>query len=134
MLALAAAFEKRSLSAFETALKEFPAELGQKVEDSMEMEGSAADVGSGGADPLGLIRRLVLKSFEEMMEQNLLRVVEPFSRVEIAHVAGLVGRPVPDVQRECRVKAEGSTSPASPLALLLCIPDRVQIHICRVMR
>lgn len=84
MVAIAAAFEKRSLDDYEQAREKYSHALGQ------DEDGSHGNT---------LVRRLIAEGFEEMMERNLLRVVEPFSRVELAHVAKLVGRPQADVQQ-----------------------------------
>ncbi|KAI7638807.1 hypothetical protein KC319_g14696, partial [Hortaea werneckii] len=42
------------------------------------------------------LRRL----YDSMLEQNLIKVIEPFSRVEISHVAQMVGLDVQQVERK----------------------------------
>ena len=69
MKAVAKAHENRSLAQFEQALSDFKAELGM--------------------DPF--IRSHFNALYDTLLEQNLVRVIEPFSRVEIEHVAKLVG-------------------------------------------
>lgn len=69
MKAVAQAHKNRSLAEFETALDGHKAELGQ--------------------DPI--IRAHFSSLYDTLLEQNLVRVIEPFSRVEIAHVAKAVG-------------------------------------------
>lgn len=69
MKAVARAHSNRSLAEFEQALADFKAELG--------------------SDPF--IRSHFTALYDTLLEQNLVRVIEPFSRVEIEHVAKLVG-------------------------------------------
>lgn len=69
MKAVAKAHENRSLAQFEQALSDFKPELGM--------------------DPF--IRSHFNALYDTLLEQNLVRVIEPFSRVEIEHVAKLVG-------------------------------------------
>ncbi|KAI5798034.1 PCI domain-containing protein [Peziza echinospora] len=69
MKAVAKAHSNRSLAEFEQALSDFNAELGM--------------------DPF--IRSHFNALYDTLLEQNLVRVIEPFSRVEIEHVAKLVG-------------------------------------------
>jgi hypothetical protein len=48
------------------------------------------------SDPI--IRAHFTALYDNLLEQNLLRIVEPFSRVEVAHVAALVGLPVVQIE------------------------------------
>ena len=70
------------------------------------------------SDPI--IRAHFAALYDNLLEQNLLRIVEPFSRVEVAHVASLVGLPV--------VEIEFKYSPSKPVVdvrLSQMILDRV---------
>ncbi|KAL7273549.1 26S proteasome regulatory subunit rpn6 [Rhizina undulata] len=69
MKAVARAHSNRSLAEFEQALVDYKDELG--------------------SDPF--IRSHFTALYDTLLEQNLVRVIEPFSRVEIEHVAKLVG-------------------------------------------
>lgn len=80
MAAVAKAMEERSLKKFENVLAEYSAEL------------------SG--DP---IISYHLKDLNEtLLEQNILRILEPFSRVEISHVAELIVLPLERTQAKLR--------------------------------
>lgn len=48
------------------------------------------------ADPI--IRAHLSALYDTLLEQNLLRIIEPYSRVEIDHVATAVGQPVREVE------------------------------------
>lgn len=76
MKAVARAHSNRSLAEFEQALADFKGELG--------------------SDPF--IRSHFTALYDTLLEQNLVRVIEPFSRVEIEHVAKLVGLGTPQVE------------------------------------
>lgn len=47
-------------------------------------------------DPI--IRNHLAALYDTLLEQNLMRIIEPYSRVDIAHVAELVKQPVRDVE------------------------------------
>ncbi|GAA6051770.1 hypothetical protein JCM3770_004963 [Rhodotorula araucariae] len=78
MKAVAKAHQERSLSEFETVLRDRKKELSD--------------------DPI--IRTHLAALYDTLLEQNLVRVIEPYARVEIAHVAQQVGQPVRDVENK----------------------------------
>src|SRR6266542_2668651 len=49
-----------------------------------------------GNDPI--IRTHLAALYDTLLEQNLVRIIEPFSRVEISHVAEMVKLPTPQVE------------------------------------
>ncbi|EPY50722.1 19S proteasome regulatory subunit Rpn6 [Schizosaccharomyces cryophilus OY26] len=69
MRAVAQAHENRSLAEFEKALQDYKLELA--------------------SDPI--IRSHLSTLYDNLLEQNLLRVVEPYSRIEVSHIAKLIG-------------------------------------------
>merc|ERR1719276_716935 len=80
MKAVAAAHEERSLKKFEAVLQQYKAQL---AEDS-------------------IINYHLSDLNETLLEQNILRILEPFSRVEIAHVAELLELPLQRTQSKLR--------------------------------
>ncbi|CAG8463432.1 1366_t:CDS:10 [Funneliformis caledonium] len=76
MKAVATAHKNRSLNEFENALATYKDELGN--------------------DPI--IRSHLAALYDTLLEQNLVRIIEPFSRVEISHVAEMVKLPTPQVE------------------------------------
>jgi len=76
MKAVADAHKKRSIHAFQAVFEEYKEHLGQDPiisEHLADLEGN-------------------------LLEQNLIRLIEPFSRVQIAHVAKLIDLPVKEVE------------------------------------
>lgn len=49
-------------------------------------------------DPI--IRNHLAALYDTLLEQNLLRIIEPYSRVEISHVAERVRQPVQQVEQK----------------------------------
>ncbi|GAA5940081.1 uncharacterized protein JCM15063_001697 [Sporobolomyces koalae] len=78
MKLVAKAHSDRSLSDFERLLQEHKTELSD--------------------DPI--IRNHLSTLYDTLLEQNLVRIIEPFSRVEISHVAQLVKQPVREVENK----------------------------------
>lgn len=78
MKAVARAHSNRSLEEYERTLGEYRYEL-------------ASDK---------FIRSHLNKLFDSMLEQNLVKVIEPFSRVEISHVAKMVGLDLATIERK----------------------------------
>ncbi|KAL9445234.1 hypothetical protein AB3S75_018258 [Citrus x aurantiifolia] len=78
MKAVADAHSKRSLKLFETALRDFKAQLEE--------------------DPI--VHRHLSSLYDTLLEQNLCRLIEPYSRVEIAHIAELIELPIDHVEKK----------------------------------
>lgn len=78
MKAVAKAHEERSLEAFEATLREYKGELSNDA----------------------IIRSHLSALYDTLLEQNLLRIIEPYSRVELSHVAKLVKQPVREVEQK----------------------------------
>jgi 26S proteasome regulatory subunit N6 len=78
MSAVSKAYASRSLHEFEDALKAYPKDLG---EDPL-IQNHLKDLNSG------------------LLEQNLIRIIEPYSRVEITHIASLIDLPAPRVESQ----------------------------------
>lgn len=76
MRSVAQAHKQRSLLQFQAALDKYTEHLGN--------------------DPL--IKRHLASLYDKLLEQNLCRVIEPFSTVELAHVAKLMTLPVETVE------------------------------------
>ncbi|EEQ27805.1 26S proteasome regulatory subunit rpn6 [Microsporum canis] len=78
MKAVARAHSNRSLEEYEKALSDYRYELGGDV----------------------FVRNHLRRLYDAMLEQNLIKVIEPFSRVEIAHVAKIVGLDTQQVEKK----------------------------------
>ncbi|KAF2835705.1 PCI-domain-containing protein [Patellaria atrata CBS 101060] len=78
MKAVARAHTNRSLEEYERALSDFRYELGSDR----------------------FIANHLRRLYDAMLEQNLIKVIEPFSRVEIEHIAKMVGLDTQQVERK----------------------------------
>ncbi|KAA8496331.1 26S proteasome non-ATPase regulatory subunit 11 [Porphyridium purpureum] len=78
MKAVAVAFEKRSLSDFEAALQEYP----EQLKDDLIVHSHLSDL------------------YHSLLEQNLLRLIEPYTCVEITHIAKLIALPLDTVENK----------------------------------
>eukprot|EP01111_Echinosteliopsis_oligospora_P007043 TRINITY_DN215_c1_g1_i1.p1 TRINITY_DN215_c1_g1~~TRINITY_DN215_c1_g1_i1.p1 ORF type:complete len:416 (-),score=117.79 TRINITY_DN215_c1_g1_i1:67-1314(-) len=78
MKAVAKAHQARDLRSFEAATQQFSAELTQ--------------------DPV--IHAHLSDLYNTLLEQNLIRLIEPFSRVEISHIASLIDLPLVQVEKK----------------------------------
>eukprot|EP00004_Rigifila_ramosa_P005586 TRINITY_DN1614_c0_g1_i1.p1 TRINITY_DN1614_c0_g1~~TRINITY_DN1614_c0_g1_i1.p1 ORF type:complete len:432 (-),score=124.58 TRINITY_DN1614_c0_g1_i1:50-1324(-) len=76
MKAVAKAHQDRSLQAFQTALKQYDAEIAH--------------------DPI--IKHHLRELHEILLTQNLVRLIEPYSKVQISHIAALIDLPLSTVE------------------------------------
>jgi 26S proteasome regulatory subunit N6 len=98
--AVAAAHEHRSLAEFEVALQEYKSGLFSPSIFAMEKNGTDSNHlctrPELSDDPI--IRNHLAALYDTLLEQNLMRIIEPYSRVEIGYVAETVKQPVKDVE------------------------------------
>jgi len=78
MKAVAQASHKRSLADFQVALKEYAMELEEDV----------------------IVKAHLGTLYDTMLEQNLCRIIEPFSRVQVSHIANTIKLPVLQVEKK----------------------------------
>ena len=78
MSAIASAAAKRSLKEFETVTSSYPKELQEDL----------------------LIRHHLHILYEQLLESNLIRIIEPYSCVEIEHIAKLIEMDITVVERK----------------------------------
>lgn len=78
MKAVAQASHKRSLADFQVAVQEYRAELEEDV----------------------IVKAHLGTLYDTMLEQNLCRIIEPYSRVEVGHVAESIQLPVAQVEKK----------------------------------
>eukprot|EP00948_MAST-09A_sp_MAST-9A-sp1_P003572 g3572.t1 len=114
MVEIAKAFERRSLDEFKAATLKYATELDINPEitfggddsgttamnidnSTTSSSGESNSTRNGGAHS-DFVGRLIQKCYTTMFEQNLLRIIEPYSCVELNHISELVNRPVTEVQ------------------------------------
>jgi 26S proteasome regulatory subunit N6 len=78
MLSISRAYQNRSLAQFQQALNDYPEELTNDV----------------------VIHSHLSELYDTLLQQNILRIIEPFSRVEITHVADCIGLPMETVENK----------------------------------
>ena len=100
MQAVAKALKDRSLEAFEKNLKDYTS--GEYRPSYMDDEEKSMLSTSLKPDTElqhdQLIRTHLAHLYDTLLEQNLVRVLEPYSVVDLAHVAQEVGQPVSSVE------------------------------------
>lgn len=78
MKSVAEASHKRSLADFQQALKHYKSELADDV----------------------IVQAHLGTLYDTMLEQNLCRIIEPYSRVQVSHVADCIKLPMPQVEKK----------------------------------
>ena len=78
MKAVAQASHKRSLADFQTALKDYKGELEDDV----------------------IVRAHLDSLYDTMLEQNLCRIIEPYSRVQVSFIASTIKLPIQQVEKK----------------------------------
>ena len=78
MASIADAYSARSLSQFNTALADFAAELKDDT----------------------LVNNHLNELYDKLLEQNLCRIIEPFSSVQLDHISSLISLPIGTVEKK----------------------------------
>jgi len=78
MQAIASAYKNRSLKDFQSTLTKFQQELTQDI----------------------IVHSHLSALYDKMLEQNICRLIEPYSCVEISHIASLIELPVNEVEKK----------------------------------
>lgn len=95
--AVAKAHENRSLADFESTLQTYKqGALCPPIGRGASFDPSPAELSD---DPI--VRNHLAALYDTLLEQNLVRVIEPYSRIEIAYVAEMVQQPTRDVEAKC---------------------------------
>ena len=50
------------------------------------------------SDPI--VRNHLSTLYDKLLEQNILRIIEPYSRIELQHIASLVHQPVREIEQK----------------------------------
>ena len=104
---VAKAYQERSLQAFQAALAAHKAQLQD--------------------DPI--VHSHLAALYDTLLEQNLCRLIEPFSRVEIGHVAELIKLPLETVL--AKLSQVGAASGGDIVrAVGCCKADQTSVHKC----
>ncbi|RKP19639.1 PCI-domain-containing protein [Rozella allomycis CSF55] len=75
---IATAYQHRSLKEFDEATKKYHVQIREDL----------------------IIQHHLNELYETLLEQNLTRIIEPYSRVEVAHIAKMIGLPIQTVERK----------------------------------
>lgn len=107
MRAVARAHQNRDLADFEKALRDYREGQLTRSFSSLVLDIDLVANAELSSDPT--IRSHLAALYDTLLEQNLLRIVEPYSVVEIEYVAQRVGQGRQDVEAKC-VSASASAS------------------------
>merc|ERR1711874_863899 len=86
MKAVALAAKARSLADFQKAVKAYKVQLGIMIKVQLE-------------DDM-IVAKHLTTLYSNMLEHNLCRIIEPYSKVQVDYVASKIGLPKPEVEKK----------------------------------